>query len=87
MPRKKVHYNYWELPQWVNATVEVEDEFELNGRKRMLLVDGSDRYTVKRPKRDEWKDVKKNDIIFITKHLNTPTSARIELVAIVKSKI
>ena len=82
MPRKKVFYSYWELPQWDNAVLNVNKEFIHLAIKHLSLMDGNNIYKIKKPKRDTWGRVKEGDKIVVTKHLRQEKMAVLELIAI-----
>ena len=82
MPRKKIYYKYWELPNWDNNVVHVNTTFEHNGKIYLSLVDGEKIYKISRPKRVAWKKVRTGNNIVVTKHLRQEKMAVLELIAI-----
>lgn len=73
--RKKIYFNYWELPPWENAEIFVAHVFRHKNKEYLLLRDGVNDYSVKRPKRLKWNEVKKLDKLRITRELTSDKRA------------
>ena len=82
MPRKKVYYNYWELPSWDKSVVNVNKEFIHLGIVHLSLMDGNNIYKIKKPKRGTWGRVKEGKRIVVTKHMRKEKMAVLELIAV-----
>ena len=75
MKRTKVNYKYWELPQWYKDRIYVSDIFYSNNKRKLVLIDGENKYTINSPKREGWKDINTKRYIRVTKQMMTDKSA------------
>ncbi len=79
MPKPKMLFNTWELPNWVDEEIEVVKKYLLNEKVKIVIRWNNNIYHINQPSNKDWKAIDKPCKVIVTKFINTPKNARLRI--------